>query len=152
MKPPLGMLVHTHKVMPILSSVLVLIGFSDLKCRDQPQGHPTGPSAPSGCPLSWFLHTRCKNPIRTRLPQVLLHFNAPFRDWSIFGLNKYVTCILLGSGRVDRKGTNPSESWRRNGKKKWMKSLVISLSLGMPSLSPSIRISDATRQRFQRCK
>ena len=30
MKPPLGMLVHTHKVMPILSSVLVLIGFSNL--------------------------------------------------------------------------------------------------------------------------
>ena len=40
MKPPLGMLVHTHKVMPILSSVLVLIGFSDLACRDQPRGHP----------------------------------------------------------------------------------------------------------------
>ena len=28
------MLVHTHKVMPILSSMLMLIGFSDLVCRD----------------------------------------------------------------------------------------------------------------------
>ena len=32
MKPPLGMLAHMNKVMPILSSVLVLIGFSDLVC------------------------------------------------------------------------------------------------------------------------
>ena len=41
MKPSLGMIVHTQKVMPILSSVLVLIGFSDLVCQDQPQGHPS---------------------------------------------------------------------------------------------------------------
>ena len=41
MKPSLGMIVHTQKVMPILSSVLVLIGFSDLVCRDQPRGAPS---------------------------------------------------------------------------------------------------------------
>ena len=47
MKPFLGMIVHTKKVMPILKSMLVLIGFSDLVCRDQPWEHPSGPSAPS---------------------------------------------------------------------------------------------------------
>ena len=30
-----------HKVMPILSFVLVLIGFSDLVCQDQPRGAPS---------------------------------------------------------------------------------------------------------------
>ena len=25
--------------------------FPDLVCRDQPRGHPSGPAAPSGCPL-----------------------------------------------------------------------------------------------------
>ena len=35
------MLVHTHKVMPILSSVLIIIGISDLVGRDQPRGHPS---------------------------------------------------------------------------------------------------------------
>ena len=34
------MIVHTHKVMPILSSVLVLIGFSDRVWRDQPRDVP----------------------------------------------------------------------------------------------------------------
>ena len=49
MKPSLGMIVHTQKVMPILSSVLVLIGFSDLVCRDQPRGHlSVDPSALGG--------------------------------------------------------------------------------------------------------
>ena len=50
MKPPLGMLVHTHKVMTILLSVLMLMGFSDLVFRDQPRGALLGPSAPSGVP------------------------------------------------------------------------------------------------------
>ena len=51
MKPSLGMIVHTQKVMPILSSVLVLIGFSDLVCRDQPRGTPRGLRHPLGAPL-----------------------------------------------------------------------------------------------------
>ena len=34
MKPPHGMIVNTQKVMQILLSVLVLIGFSDLVCWD----------------------------------------------------------------------------------------------------------------------
>ena len=34
------MLVHTHKVMPILLSMLVLIGFLNLVCREQAQGAP----------------------------------------------------------------------------------------------------------------
>ena len=74
MKPSLGMIVHPQKVMPLLSSVLMLIGFSNLVCRDQPWGHHSGPSAPSGCPLVWSLHTRCENPWRNRLPQVLLQY------------------------------------------------------------------------------
>ena len=36
------MIGHTQKVMTILSSLLVLIGFSDLVCRDQSQGAPLG--------------------------------------------------------------------------------------------------------------
>ena len=35
------MIVHTQKIMPILSSVLVLIGFPDLVCQDQPRGAPS---------------------------------------------------------------------------------------------------------------
>ena len=69
----LGSLVHTHKVMPILPSVLVLIGFSNLVCRDQPRGHPSGPLAPSGGTPRGLRHPRWENPIQTRLPQVLLH-------------------------------------------------------------------------------
>ena len=63
--------------------------FPDLVCRDQPRGHPSGPAAPSGCPLGWSLHTRSKNPIRTRLPQVLLQCDG---NWVLF-LYKEV-CIL----------------------------------------------------------
>ena len=47
------------KVMPILLSMLVLKGFSDLVCREQP----------------W-----CKNSIQTRLPQVLSHLHTVYSD------------------------------------------------------------------------
>ena len=62
MKPSLGMIVHMQKVMPILLSVLVLTGFSDLVCQDQLWGHPSGLRHPQGGP-SVDLHTQCKNPI-----------------------------------------------------------------------------------------
>ena len=50
------------------------MGYST-SCVDQPWGHPSWPAAPSGCPLGWSLHTRSENPIRTRIPQVLLQFH-----------------------------------------------------------------------------
>ena len=63
--------------------------FPDLVCRDQPRGHPSGPAAPSGCPLGWSFHTRSENPIRTRLPQVLLHF-YPRQKVIVWPTNHYV--------------------------------------------------------------
>ena len=116
MKPPLGMLAHTNKVMPILSSVLVLIGFSDLVCRDQPQGHPSGPSAPSGCPLGWSLHTRWENPIQTRLPQVLLHCRRQGQGGR--GLLYSASVMVMVAGWVNRsqmKGANGSDVYENIG-------------------------------------
>ena len=52
----------SRKVMPILSSVLKLMGYSYLVCRDQPRGVPSvDPSILGGI-----------SPYVTRLPQVLL--------------------------------------------------------------------------------
>ena len=56
------MIAHTAKVMPILSSVLVRIGFFLTSCVGINQGHPSA--------LGW------ENPIHTCLPQVLFQYIA----------------------------------------------------------------------------
>ena len=70
-------LVHTPKTMTILSSVLELIGFVPTSCvrinlGDTPLAYGTLGMSP------WLIPQHLvKNPIRTRLTQVLSHCNCP---------------------------------------------------------------------------
>ena len=53
--------IHTHPSSRTNANTFVrdrAYGLFHLACRDPPWGHPSGPTAPSGCPLGESLHAR----------------------------------------------------------------------------------------------
>ena len=101
MKPSLGVMVHTQKVTPILLSVLVLIGFSDLVCRDQPGGTLWGLQHPRVAPLVESFTLGAKT--LYKLASLNYCYNFSLYSLVIFHLHPVIPGISHVDNEVDKE-------------------------------------------------